>query len=98
MAERLAIKYGLDSIFDYIKLNPEYSICEIQMPPSWVGKNVIQLSVRSKYNINVLAIKENGHIRPLSDPNHAFVEQETLLVMGHNRDVAKLLGLKDGIL
>lgn len=98
MAERLAVIHGLDSVFDYIKLSPEYSIYEVQVPPHWVGKNVIQLSVRSKYNINVLAIKEKGHIRPLSDPSHLFVEQETLLVMGHNDDVAKMLGLKEGVL
>jgi len=98
MAERLAVIHGLDSVFDYIKLSPEYSIYEVQVPHHWVGKNVIQLSVRSKYNINVLAIKEKGHIRPLSDPNHVFVEQETLLVMGHNDDVAKMLGLKEGVL
>lgn len=98
MAERLAVKYGLDSVFDYIKLTPEYSIYEIQVPPKWIGKTIIQLSVRAKYNVSILATKENGRIRPLPSPDHKFVEQETLLVMGHNDDVAKLMGLKHSML
>lgn len=97
MAERLAVKYGLDTVFDYIKLTPDYSIYEIQVPSGWIGKSIVQLSVRSKYNVSVLATKEGERLRPLTNPDHIFVEQETLLVMGHNDDVAKLIGLKHSI-
>ncbi len=92
MAERLAVKYGLDNVFDYIELTPDYSIYEIQVPPSWVGKTIIQKNVRSKYNISILATKENGKILPLPRPDHVFQEKETLIIMGHNDDVAKLTG------
>lgn len=98
MAERLAVKYGLDTVFDYIKLTPEYSIYEIQVPHNWIGKTIVQLSVRSKYNVSILATKENGYLRPLTSPDHVFVEQETLLVMGRNDDVAKLVGLKHSMI
>jgi len=92
MAERLAVKFGLDNVFDYIELTPEYSIYEIQVPPSWVGKTIIQKNVRSKYQISILATKENGKIKPLPHPDHVFLEKETLIIMGHNNDVAKLTG------
>lgn len=92
MAERLAVKFGLDNVFDYIELTPEYSIYEIQVPPSWVGKTIIQKNVRSKYQISILATKENGKIKPLPQPDHVFLENETLIIMGHNNDVAKLTG------
>lgn len=92
MAERLAVKYGLDNVFDYIELTPEYSIYEIQVPPAWVGKTIVQISVRSKYQISILATKENGKIMPLPQPDHVFLEKETLIIMGHNDNVAKLTG------
>ncbi len=92
MAERLAVKYGLDNVFDYIELTPDYSIYEIQVPPSWVGKTIIQKNVRSKYQISILATKENGKIKPLPQPDHVFLEKETLIIMGHNDDVSKLTG------
>ena len=48
-AERLAVKYGSDNIFNYIELNDEYSIYEIAVPSSWLNKSILKVNVRSKY-------------------------------------------------
>lgn len=40
MAERLAVKYSANNIFDYIQLTPEYAIFEIPTPKSWAGKTI----------------------------------------------------------
>ena len=38
-AERLAVKYGNDSVFDYIEINEDYSIYEIGVPAAfWTRK------------------------------------------------------------
>lgn len=94
MAERLAVKYGSDNVFDYIELTSEYSIFEITTPNSWVGKSIIKQEVRSKYNVSILATKTNGVINPLPEPDHIFDRNETLIVMGHNHDVKKLTHFK----
>ncbi|HCT65592.1 MAG TPA: potassium transporter TrkA [Lachnospiraceae bacterium] len=94
MAERLAVKYGSDNVFDYIELTSEYSIFEITTPNSWVGKSIIKQEVRSKYNVSILATKTNGVINPLPEPDHIFDKNETLIVMGHNHDVKKLTHFK----
>ena len=49
MAERLAVKFGTDNIFDYIELTPDYSIYEIPVPAPWVGKSIVEKGVRNKY-------------------------------------------------
>ena len=90
MAERLAMKYGSENVFDYIELTDDYSIYEIAVPPSWVGKSILQKSVRTKYNISILATKLQGRISPLPQPEHIFREGETLMIMGHNKDVRTL--------
>ena len=89
MAERLAVTYGSDNIFDYVELTDEYSIYEIKIPESWIGHSIIKLNVRSKYGINVLAIKNEGVINPAPCPEHIFSDKETMIVMGHNDDVEK---------
>jgi K+ transport systems, NAD-binding component len=94
MAERLAVKYGSDNVFDYIELTSEYSIFEITTPNSWVGKSIIKQEVRSKYNVSILATKTDGVINPLPEPDHIFDRNETLIVMGHNHDVKKLTHFK----
>ncbi len=41
VAERLAIKFGADTIFDYVELTPEIGIYEIAVPQKWIGKNMV---------------------------------------------------------
>lgn len=91
MAAWAAVRYSSDHIFDYIKLTPDHAIYETKVPSSWVGKNVGQVGVRQKYHINILATKLNGTLDPLPGPNHTFREDETLLVLGHNKDMQKFL-------
>ena len=90
-AERLAMKFGAKNVFDYIELTPEYAIYEISVPTSWVGKSIIEKSIRSKYNISILATKVGDVISPLPSPDHVFRRDETLIIMGHSTDVAPLL-------
>lgn len=91
MAERLAVKYGSDNVFDYVQLDEEYSIYEIAVPDSWVGRTIAQKNIRAKYNINILATKENDVMYPNPGPDHVFLEEERLVIMGHNRDIEKLV-------
>ncbi len=90
MAEKLAIKFGANNIFDYIELNEEYGIYEIAVPHSWSGKSIIQKSIRNKYNISILATKKYGKIYPMPDPNHIFSKDESLMVMGTHDVIKKI--------
>lgn len=90
-AERLAVKYGNDSVFDYIEINEDYSIYEIGVPDSWVGKSILDKKVRTKYNISILATKREKEIYPLPHPDHVFSETESLMILGRNEDVKRLI-------
>ena len=87
IAERLAIKFGADNIFDYIELTPEIGIYEIAIPYKWVGKSIIDLSIRTRYHISILATKKGGQIFPLPHPTHVFESDESLMVMGTYENV-----------
>ncbi len=91
MAERLAIKYGDNNIRDYIELSPEYSIYEIAVPTGWCGKSILEKNVRSKYHVSILATKKGGKIHPLPHPDHVFVPEETLMVLGNRDHIRQLL-------
>ena len=91
MAVRTAVKYSSNNVFDYIELTPEHSIYETPVPASWEGKSIVQLSVRTRYHISVLAIKRHGQLEPLPKPDHLFHSDETMLILGENRDIQKFL-------
>lgn len=90
-AERLAVQFGSDNIFNYIELNSEYAIYEISTPQNWVGKSILQKNVRSKYNVSILATKRGDEIFPLPHPDHIFSESESLMVLGKDEDVERLI-------
>ena len=90
VAERLAIRFGADHIFDFIELDGDVGIFEIALPEKWKGKNMIELSIRTKYKVSVLAYREGGKVIPLPHPTHVFDGEDSLLVMGAESDVLAL--------
>ena len=89
-AERLAVRYSANNVFDYIQLTPEYAIYEIPTPKSWEGKTIRDKGVRAKYNLNILAIKCGGSLTPLPSADHVFSCAERLIVMCRKSDIEKL--------
>lgn len=87
VAERLAIKFGADNIFDYVELTPEIGIYEIAVPEKWLGRSMVELSIRTKYHVSVMATKKQNQIFPLPHPNHVFEEDESIMVMGTEKDI-----------
>ena len=90
MAERLAVKYSANNIFDYIQLTPEYAIYEIPTPKTWEGKTIRDKGVRVKYNLNILAIKRGATLIPLPSPDYAFNAAERLIVMCRKADIERV--------
>ncbi len=91
IARKAAIRFSANHVFDYIELTPEYSIVEIPPLPEWIGKTIEEASVRNKYQISILATKENDEVFPLPEANHIFKENEHLIVAASKSDLAKIL-------
>lgn len=90
MAERLAVKYSANNIFDYIQLTNEYAIYEIPTPKSWEGKTIRDKGVRAKYNVNILGTKRAGTLVPNPPPDYVFAAGERIIVMCRKDDIEKL--------
>ncbi len=91
MAQRTAIRYSAKGAFDYIELSPEYVIMEIEVPIDWVGKNIRELNVRTKYCINVIGIRKGEHIFPMISVDYMFKVREHIIVSGEQKDILKLV-------
>lgn len=93
MAIRAAVKYSSDNVFDYIELTEDHSIYETPVPASWVGKSIVQINVRQKYHVSILATKHQEVLNPLPKPDHVFQAEESLLILGSNKDIHRFLQL-----
>ena len=89
LATWTAIRYTSDHIFDYIELDDDYAIFEIEVPAPWIGKTVGEINIRQKYNINIMALKRNDKMELTITPDTRFASDDALLVLGKNKDIQK---------
>ncbi len=90
IAKQLAEKLSNPSILDKMKFDKNISLWEMKIPDSFVGKNLKQLDLRKKYNINVIMKKSNGKVINNLSPDEFFEKGEIVLVIGDEKNVKKV--------
>ena len=88
--DRLAMRMGGNNILDYIQLTGGYAIFEVPILKSWAGKSIAELEVRSRYKVNIVAIKNEEMLDPTPSPDYRFKPDDKILVIGKSRDVFRL--------
>ncbi|MDD5924375.1 MAG: TrkA family potassium uptake protein [Clostridia bacterium] len=88
-AQRLAMRMSAKNMFDFMEISSEFSISETPVPESWVGKSILELDVRKKYHINILAIKQEDDINAGFTPSYIFNGKEHIISSGRVEDLMK---------
>ena len=92
IAEKLAVRYSADHVFDYIELTDEYSIYEIPPLSEWVGRSLKELMLRNVYHISILAIKRpDGRMNMMPGAEYAIRGDDHLMVIGTKGDINGIL-------
>ena len=82
MAIWAAKRYTADHIFDYIEIDKQHAIFEVEVPQAWVGKSIGMLDIRKKFGINILGIKRFGKTDVSITPDTILSEDITMLALG----------------
>lgn len=90
VAEKLAVRYNSRNVFDFVRLTSEYAIYEIPIRPTWVGCTISEINVRRKYQINIIAVKNQNELSPIPGAEYRFKEQDHIIVIGKSSDVFKV--------
>ena len=88
---RLAKNLLSSGFVDIMELDNNVSIIELDILPDWIGKSLIQLDLRKKYDINVIALKKDGKISVSINPSEPLSEGTQLVVIA---DTSNLTNLK----
>ena len=71
-----------------------YSVAEIKVPNSFVGKSIRELNIRAKYDVNVLSIKSSNkkryQIKAVPKPDYIFNEKDIIVVAGEIKSINQL--------
>lgn len=88
MGARVAYNLTAVNVLDYIELSPEISVAEVTVSPEMAAKSLKELDLRSRYGVNVLAIKtgeDEINISPRADDSPE--EEDTLVLVGPNKGI-----------
>ena len=88
---RLAKNLLSSGFVDMIELSKDVSMIELDVKPEWVGKSLLELNLRRKYSINVVAITQANEVSVNIDPEKPLEKSMKLIVIAN---VAKLSKLK----
>lgn len=89
LARWTAVRCTSEHILDFIDLDGDFDIYEMEIPRSWFGKTVLQMNIRKKYDINILAIRENGVFNMKITPDTVFPPNSSVLVLGQLPSIQK---------
>ena len=87
---RLAKNLLSSGFVDMVSLAKNVSMIELDMKPEWVGKNLIQLNLRKKYSVNVVAIRKGDSVSVDIDPNALLEARDKLIVIANTAKLSKL--------
>ena len=89
VAKWVAIRYSSNHIFDYIEIDDQHAIFEVEIPEGWIGKSVGELDIRRKYGINILGIKRSGKTEVSITPDTVLSGETTILALGEYKTLQK---------
>lgn len=87
---RLAKNLLTSGFADLIELSDEVSMVELDVKDEWVDKTLIELNLRKKYSINVVAIRIGDKISTTVDPTLPLEKGSKLIVIANTAKLQKL--------
>ena len=92
-AKWAAIRYSTDHVFDYIKLDEQHAILDVEVPKTWVGKSIGALDIRRKFGVNILGIKRDGKTDVSVTPETILTKDISVLALGEYKALRKCFHL-----
>jgi len=101
MASRVASQLLAPNLVDFLWTEPGYAIVEVKAPSSFSGKSLLELNVRQRHGVTVIAVRSSGMARPAGQraseapapfvptPDYVFRPEDELIVFGKNEDLNK---------
>ena len=87
---RLAKNLLSSGFVDMVSLAKNVSMIELDVKTEWIGKNLIELNLRKKYSINVVAVRKGDMVSVDIDPYEPLQAEDKLIVIANTEKLSKL--------
>ena len=90
MAVRLAHRLETSKMLDFVQLSEQVNISKFLNPDKIAGKTVLEVDLRGKFGLNIIAIENSGTVIDTVSPDYEFRKGDILFVAGSNAGLNRL--------
>ena len=90
MAIRLAHRLETSESLDFVQLSEKINISKLRAPEEIVGKSVLEVNIRRRFRLNIIAIENGDNVIDMIDPEYVFCENDILYLSGNKDGFRKL--------
>ena len=96
MAIRVSRNLSRPNVLDFIPLAEEFDMIQVGAPKDFIGKSLVDLNLRARYNVHIIAIKEVVPENFILVPPASYVikDSDILVMLGRSVDIRKIKELK----
>lgn len=87
MAIKLARSLVSSNFLEQINLSPTYSVIEFFTPRTFFNKSLMEIGLRRKMRVTVLAIRRNNEVIVLPEPTEKLYQGDVIVALGNNEDL-----------
>lgn len=87
MAVRLAKKLLSTSLLDYLSLNNDIDISEIQITDKLVGRSIAEINFRRTFGLNIIALEHGADTTTDVMPDYVFRKGDIVVTIGNNEKI-----------
>ena len=95
MGVKLAQGLSSSNVLNFIVLSEDFGIVETAVPRDWQGKSLVELNVRARYKVNIIAVRKKGEeafdVTP--GPNAIMEAGDAMVALGRTEDINRLQDL-----
>ena len=91
MALRTAKKILRENLVDYLSIGKDIEIIEIEISNKMINKTILELDLRKRYKLNVIAIRHDEETDIEVRPDCILHEGDTIAVIGREENVTRFI-------
>ena len=81
VADKLTLGLTHAGIMEYIELSQEFGVVEMEPIPEWVGKTIREMELRTRYGLNVIAVRNHENAIKIPPDIDTPIEADVIMVM-----------------
>lgn len=95
-AKRMAPMILSDVLFNYFPIGDDLVIAEVQIPPQYANKSIVEADLRRNAGVNIIALKREDGYHQFINRDYVLDEEEVVLVACSPEALSRFSGTSGG--